>query len=105
MTYDDVQAEAALALEDAGDDESLKAELHLDLCEIACATCDLGAAVAHARRAIELAVRAGATSTAVASLAGLGFAESMLGRGEPESARRVSEGRAPVAQPARKRHC
>jgi DNA-binding CsgD family transcriptional regulator len=79
--------ELAAALDDAADDPALQAELHVELSELACGLCRLQDAVAHARRACELAQSVGAGATSVAGLATLGFAESMLGKGVTASAR------------------
>ncbi len=49
--------------------------------------CRLGDAVAHGRKAVELAEHAGAKAIAVAALAELGFAQCMLGDGVTDSAR------------------
>jgi DNA-binding CsgD family transcriptional regulator len=87
ISLEDVAGELVAALADARGDHAVEAELHFDLSELACGMCDLEQAVSHARTAVELADRAGDSRAAVAALSMLGFAESMLGGGVPESAR------------------
>ncbi|HUK97069.1 MAG TPA: AAA family ATPase [Gaiellaceae bacterium] len=76
-----------VALDEADRDDELRAGLHLVLSELACGDCRLSAATRHARAAIDLAERSGAEQTLVASLAMLGFAESMERGGVPECSR------------------
>jgi len=87
MSYREGEAELEAALVDARGSGAVEAQLHVDLSELACATCRLDEAVSHARSAVELAESASDDRTAVAALAMLAFAESMLGAGVPESAR------------------
>jgi DNA-binding CsgD family transcriptional regulator len=86
-SYEEAAAELEAALDDARGDAAAEAEVHVGLSEVACGTCRLEDAVSHARIAVELADRAKDDATAVAALAILGFAESMLGAGVPEAAR------------------
>jgi DNA-binding CsgD family transcriptional regulator len=83
----ELTAELESALEEAGSDEVLRAELHLALSELAILGFHLPAATGHAGSAIGLAERSGREETLVAALAMRGFAESMLDGGVPESSR------------------
>jgi DNA-binding CsgD family transcriptional regulator len=89
MSYDEGLAELELALNEAADDVATQIELHCEMSAIGCGTCRLEHALAHARIAIELAERAGATTTVVDGLCILGFAESMLGLGVTDAARQA----------------
>jgi DNA-binding CsgD family transcriptional regulator len=91
MSYEQSGVELEAALADARGDHAAEAQLHVDLSELACAMCRLEQAVSHARTAAELADSAGDDVTVIAALAILGFAESMLGAGVPESARSAFE--------------
>jgi DNA-binding CsgD family transcriptional regulator len=91
MSYGDGLGQHLLALEDAASDAGVQAELHLAMAEIYCGMCRLEEGVGHARKAIELAERVEATPVAVAGLAMLGFAESMLGLGVTAAARAAVE--------------
>ncbi|MFL5914618.1 MAG: ATP-binding protein [Gaiellaceae bacterium] len=86
MSYEDGMAELEAALDDAHGDEAVEAELHIEMSGVACGMCRLEEAVSHARTAAELADNANEPGAAVAALSILGFAESMLGEGVPESA-------------------
>jgi DNA-binding CsgD family transcriptional regulator len=87
MSYEEALAELDAALEDAGGDPAVEATLHVEMSGLACGLCSLDVAVEHAQAAAELAEAAGDSRLAVAALASLGFAESMLGHGVPDSAR------------------
>ena len=87
LSFEGALVELAGALDDAGNDEAVRAELLVDMSELCCALCRLEDAVAHSRLASELAGRAGASATTVAALTILGFAQSVLGQGVPEAAR------------------
>jgi DNA-binding CsgD family transcriptional regulator len=87
MSYEEGVRELTAALTDARGDHAAEAEIHVDLSEYAVGMCRLDEAVSHARTAAELASGAGESKTAVAALSLLGFAESVLGGGVPESAR------------------
>ena len=87
MSYEEGLAELGAALDDARGDQVVEAEVHVDMSAVACGMCRLGEAVSHARIAAGLADSADEPGTAVAALSILGFAESMLGGGVPESAR------------------
>jgi DNA-binding CsgD family transcriptional regulator len=87
MSYEEGMQELAAALTDARGDHAAEAEIHVYMSEFAVGMCRLDEAVSHARSAAELADRAGGRRTAVAALSILGFAESVLGGGVPESAR------------------
>ncbi len=80
-------AELSSALDDAGEDEAVLAELNLAVAEFSSSAGRLEDAVRHAIQAIELAERADTSSVAVAALSELGFAECMLGRGVSPAAR------------------
>jgi DNA-binding CsgD family transcriptional regulator len=86
MSYEEGVAELEAALDDARGDPAAEAEVHVELSELACGMCRLEQAVSHARAAVDLADLAGDHRTVVAALSILGFAESMLGAGVPESA-------------------
>ena len=87
MSYEEGLAELERALVDAGGDAAVAAAVHVEMSVLACGLCSLDAAVSHARTARELADAAGDARLAVAALSSLGFAESMLGQGVPDSAR------------------
>lgn len=91
MSYENGRAELDAALVDAVGDPALQATLRVEMSSLACGLCLLDEAVAHARDAIELAEAVGDGRVAVAALGSLGFAESMLGHGVPDSARRAFE--------------
>jgi len=85
-SYEDSLVELEAALEDADADLGVQAEVHLEMCDLACGLCRLDDAIDHARAAAELAERAGDGPNVVAALAKLGFIESMLGRGVTQNA-------------------
>jgi len=87
MSYEEGMADLEAALDDAHGDRAVQAELHVELSSLACGMCRLEDAVSHARTGARLAEDANDPGTAVAALSILGFAESMLGDGVPESAR------------------
>jgi DNA-binding CsgD family transcriptional regulator/tetratricopeptide (TPR) repeat protein len=87
MSYEEGLAELATALADACGAPAVEAALHVEMSVLACGLCSLDTAVDHARAATELAEAAGDQGIVVAALASLGFAESVLGQGVPESAR------------------
>jgi DNA-binding NarL/FixJ family response regulator len=89
MSYEESLVELEAALADARGDHATEAQIHVDLSELACGMCLLDQAVSHARTAADLAESAGDDVTVVAALSILGFAESMLGAGVPESARKA----------------
>jgi len=89
MSFEEALVEAEAALDDARGDEAVEAELHVEMSDLACGMCRLEEAVSHARIAARLADDVGDQDTAVAALSILGFAESMLGEGVPESAQRA----------------
>src|SRR5262249_551891 len=91
MSYEEGVTELEGALADASGDRATEAQLHVDLSELACGMCRLEDAVSHARTATELADSASEDQTAVAALSILGFAESMLDGGVPETARTAFE--------------
>jgi len=91
MSYDEGMQELALAIADAEGDDAMQAELHVVMLGISWGMCRLEQSVAHGRRAVELAERAGANAVAVAALAELGFALCMLGEGVTEEARSAVE--------------
>ena len=79
--------QANLGLDDAEGDAGVQAELHLFIAETSAGSGLFEDAVAHARIAIELSERAGASATAVAALSELGLNECMLGHGVTQAAR------------------
>jgi tetratricopeptide (TPR) repeat protein len=91
LSYGDCVDELMLALEDADGDQSLQAELHLEIAEVRLGMCSLDEAVRHCRLAVELAERVGEPATVVQSLALLGFAESMLGLGVTDAVQQAFE--------------
>ncbi len=91
LSYDECIAELELALRDCEDDDLTRADVYLEMAETSLGMCRLEDAVAHARKARELAEGAGAAMAAVQGLAYVGFAESMLGLGVTEAARQAFE--------------
>lgn len=92
MTYTEAVAETGRALDDAAGDLAMTARLQLDMADHALGTCRLGAAVTHATTALGLAEQAGDDAMAVQALSRLGFAQSMLGLGATDHARRALAG-------------
>jgi DNA-binding CsgD family transcriptional regulator len=86
LSYEEGVVELEAALDDARGDHRVEARLHVEMSGLACGMCRLEDAVSHARTAARLAEDANDPGTAVAALSILGFAESMLGEGVPESA-------------------
>jgi DNA-binding CsgD family transcriptional regulator len=91
LPFEEALTELALALEDAGGDEAIQAELHVSIAEMASAMFRLQESVTHSEMAIELAERRGVSATAVAALSELGLAECLLGRGVTRAARLAFE--------------
>jgi DNA-binding CsgD family transcriptional regulator len=89
-SFDDALAQLDAALAEA-DDEVIQAEIHLGMAEMMLVTCQLQDSLGHARRALELAERAGASALAVEALGKIGFGESMLGHGVTPAMRRAAE--------------
>ena len=67
-SYEDSLLELEAALEDADADLGVQAEVHLEMCDLACGLCRLDDAIDHARAAAELAERAGDGPNVVAIL-------------------------------------
>jgi DNA-binding CsgD family transcriptional regulator len=87
FSFEDALAELALAVEDAGDDEAARADLHALMAEISSGLFRFQDAAAQARTAIGLAERVADSATAVTALSELGIAECMLGGGVSEASR------------------
>jgi tetratricopeptide (TPR) repeat protein len=81
LSYVDALVVLERAMEDAADDALTCADISIEMAELSLGMCRLEEALAHARRAAELAESVGASMTAVHALAYVGFAESMLGHG------------------------
>jgi DNA-binding CsgD family transcriptional regulator len=87
LSFEEAFAEVALALEDVGDDEAARAELHVVMAEICSGMFRFNEAAAHARSAIAFAESAGAGATVVTALSELGIADCMLGGGIGQASR------------------
>lgn len=91
LTLDEALAGLDLALEEAGDDAGVQAQVHLAISEFCSGACKLEAALSHARSAISLARQVGANDSALTALAQVGFVECMLGKGVTRAAREAHE--------------
>jgi DNA-binding CsgD family transcriptional regulator len=80
-------AELARALEDARDEEMVKAELHLVMADLSAVVLRLDEGLRHAQLAFELGERVGSPGIAATALGYLGMFECLLGRGVTEAAR------------------
>jgi DNA-binding CsgD family transcriptional regulator len=87
LSFEEALVELAVAVDDAGDNEAMRADLHALMAEIYSGLFRFQDAIAHARNAIGLAERVAASATVVTALSELGVAECMLGGGVSEASR------------------
>lgn len=87
LSFEDALKELELALEEVGDDETARAELHVLMAEMSSGMFRFQDAVAQARTAIVLAEGADAEAIVVTALSELGVAECMLGHGVSDASR------------------